>query len=194
MDSRSTPLRIPSRRYLGQPRCAPFSGTMVRCRTLGRWVALTLGHSLSTIAGKWLGSHIPIPAPFQAVTLPARTACSCGKKVTCRTSGPSEEAAAGRRAFAIRADRGLVEHGGRHDAASVSLDGTTLLDLGTLGGSSAHASWINDDGEVTGVSYTENDETFLASAWKNGLRVVLCPMIERSPAMVTESSSRYESV
>jgi probable HAF family extracellular repeat protein len=49
-------------------------------------------------------------------------------------------------------------------------DGTTMLDLGTLGGSQSEAVAMNDSGQVTGISLTAGDEehTFTHAFLWNG--------------------------
>ena len=43
-----------------------------------------------------------------------------------------------------------------------------LTDLGTLGGSSSQAIWLNNAGEVVGGALTAGDEEFHATLWRNG--------------------------
>jgi len=43
-----------------------------------------------------------------------------------------------------------------------------MHDLGTLGGSFGSAEWLNDSGEVIGLSTTANDEALHAFLWKKG--------------------------
>jgi probable HAF family extracellular repeat protein len=47
-------------------------------------------------------------------------------------------------------------------------DHGTLTDLGTLGGSSSIAYWLNSLGEAVGGAYTPNNESFRATLWRNG--------------------------
>jgi probable HAF family extracellular repeat protein len=46
-------------------------------------------------------------------------------------------------------------------------DGTSMLDLGTLGGTDSEGADINDSGQVTGDSYTARDATYHAFIWRN---------------------------
>jgi probable HAF family extracellular repeat protein len=43
-----------------------------------------------------------------------------------------------------------------------------LKDLGTLGGDSSFATWINNAGEIVGGAWTMNDESFHATLWGQG--------------------------
>jgi len=47
-------------------------------------------------------------------------------------------------------------------------DGSAMTDLGTLGGSSSSAFWLNERGEAVGASFTSDDEAFHATLWSNG--------------------------
>jgi probable HAF family extracellular repeat protein len=43
-----------------------------------------------------------------------------------------------------------------------------MQDLGTLGGKSGTATWINDAGEAVGGAWTTGNQAFHAVLWKNG--------------------------
>ena len=49
----------------------------------------------------------------------------------------------------------------------------SLMDLGTLGGSSGGALAVNDLGEIVGVASNQNDQAFLAFVWKKGVMTSL---------------------
>jgi len=51
--------------------------------------------------------------------------------------------------------------------------GGVLRDLGTFGGSSGVAAWINDAGEVVGWANLSGDQAFHAFLWKDGVKTDL---------------------
>jgi len=55
-------------------------------------------------------------------------------------------------------------------------DGHSLKDLGTLGGTSADAEWLNDDGVVVGASWNAGDQAYQPFVWKEGVMTGLTPL------------------
>jgi probable HAF family extracellular repeat protein len=49
----------------------------------------------------------------------------------------------------------------------------SLMDLGTLGGSTGGASAVNDSGEIVGAASNQNDQALLAFVWKKGVMTSL---------------------
>jgi probable HAF family extracellular repeat protein len=48
-----------------------------------------------------------------------------------------------------------------------------MKDLGTLGGTFGHPDWINDEGEVVGLSYLPGDQVGHAFLWRRGVMIDL---------------------
>ena len=48
-------------------------------------------------------------------------------------------------------------------------DGKKMIDLGTFGGDSGQANWLNEAGDVVGSAFTQSPKVSLAFLWKDGL-------------------------
>jgi len=59
-------------------------------------------------------------------------------------------------------------------------DGTTMHDLGTLGGTNSNASAINNDGQVVGQAQIPGDTTYLAFLYDSGIMYDLNTLIPSS--------------
>ena len=47
-------------------------------------------------------------------------------------------------------------------------DGKKMIGLGTFGGDSGQANWLNGAGDVVGSAFAEDDQASLAFLWKDG--------------------------